>query len=71
MNSRRKAVVCFDPVESPSIFLAVIWPISASQTRTAVSTRFEHRFEVESRAADDFENIGGGGLLLQQIRAVR
>jgi hypothetical protein len=27
--------------------------------------RIEHRLQVESGAADDFEHVGGGGLLLQ------
>src|SRR5262249_49325247 len=29
--------------------------------------RLEHRFEVEGRAADDLEHVGGGGLLLQRF----
>ena len=33
--------------------------------------RIEHRLQIERRAADDLEHVGGGGLLLQRIRAAR
>ena len=29
--------------------------------------RFEHRLQIEGRAADDLEHVGGGGLLLQRF----
>ena len=46
--------------------------ISASHSRAArFDQRVEHRLQVEGRAADDLEHVGGGGLLLQRIRAAR
>ena len=29
--------------------------------------RVEHRLQIEGRAADDLEHVGGGGLLLQRF----
>jgi hypothetical protein len=29
--------------------------------------RIQHRLQVEGRATDDFEHVGGGGLLLQRL----
>ena len=29
--------------------------------------RIEHRLEIEGRAADDLEDVGGGGLLLERL----
>ena len=41
-------------------------PVSASQSRAAdFDQRIEHRLQIECRAADDLEHVGGGGLLLQ------
>ena len=33
--------------------------------------RIEHGLQIEGRAADHFEHVGGGGLLLQRLRAAR
>ena len=42
--------------------------MSASHSRAADSTkRVEHRLQIEGRAADDLEHVGGGGLLLQRF----
>ena len=42
--------------------------ISASQSRAAdLIKRIEHRLQIERRAADDLEHVGGGGLLLQRF----
>ena len=44
------------------------WPSSASQSRAAeLDQCIEHRLQVEGRAADDLEHVGGGGLLLQRF----
>ena len=29
--------------------------------------RLQHRLKIERRAADDFEHVGGGGLLLERL----
>ena len=43
-------------------------PWSASQSRAAVSTSVSSTaLQIEGRAADDLEHVGGGGLLLQRL----
>ena len=45
--------------------------LSASQSRAAdFNKRLQHGFEIEGRAADDLENVGGGGLLLQRFAQI-
>ncbi len=45
-----------------------MFAISAPHRRAAdFDQRVEHRLQVESRAADDLEHIGGGGLLLKRF----
>ena len=42
--------------------------MSASHSRAADSTSvIEHRLQIEGRAADHLEHVGGGGLLLQRF----
>ena len=42
--------------------------MSASQRRAADLTSVsQHGLQIERRAADDFEHVGGGGLLLQRL----
>ena len=42
--------------------------MSASQSRAADSTSvLQHGLQIEGRAADDLEHVGGGGLLLQRL----
>ena len=42
--------------------------MSASHRRAAdFGERIEHGLQVEGRAADDLEHVGGGGLLLQRF----
>ena len=42
--------------------------LSASHSRAADSNqRIEHRLQIEGRAADHLEHVGGGGLLLQRF----
>ena len=44
-------------------------PISAShKSRCELCQRIEHGLQIERRAADDLENVGGGDLLLQRRR---
>ena len=43
-------------------------PFGVAQARRRFDQRVEHGLQIEGRAADDLEHVGGGGLLLQQIR---
>ena len=45
--------------------------IRLAQPGRRLDQRVEHRLQIEGRAADDLEHVGGGGLLLQRIRAAR
>src|SRR5262249_33688978 len=42
-------------------------PIRLAQPRGRFDERVEHRLQIEGRAADDLEHVGGGGLLLQRL----
>ena len=42
-----------------------------AEPRRAFDEGIEHGLQVEGRAADDFEHVGGRGLLLQAIRVAR
>ena len=46
-------------------------PVRLAKSRGRFDQRVEHGLQIEGRAADDLEHIGGGGLLLQEIRAAR
>ena len=41
--------------------------VRVAQPRRRFDQRVEHRLQVESRAADDLEHVGGRGLLLQRL----
>ena len=41
--------------------------IGFAQPRRRLDQRVEHRLQIEGRAADDLEHVGGGGLLLQRF----
>src|SRR5215471_16089094 len=41
--------------------------ICVAKSNGRLDQRIEHRLQVEGRAADDLEHIGGGGLLLQRF----
>ena len=50
------------------------WIVGACLPRRAappIDQRVEHGLQIEGRAADDLEHVGGGGLLLQQFCAAR
>ena len=38
-----------------------------AQASRRLDQRIEHGLQIEGRAADDLEHIGGGGLLLQRL----
>src|SRR6266567_4063541 len=42
-------------------------PIGFTKMRYGFGKRIEHRLQVERRAADDLEDLGGRGLLLQRF----
>jgi hypothetical protein len=44
--------------------------VSVAQTGRRFDQRLQHCLEVEGRAADDLEPVGGGGLLLQGLRKI-
>ena len=41
--------------------------IHRTAPRCRLGQRIEHRLQIEGRAADDLEHVGGGGLLLQRF----
>ena len=41
--------------------------VRLAQPRRRLDQRIEHRLQIEGRAADDLEHVGGGGLLLQRF----
>ena len=66
----RKAV-CLSAVEN-SVFLAGNdGLIGIAEPGRRFNEGLQHCLQVESRAADDLEHIGGRGLLLQRLRAAR
>ena len=41
--------------------------IRFTQSGCRLDQRIEHRLQIEGRSADNFEHVGGGGLLLQRF----
>ena len=41
--------------------------IRLAEPRRRLDQRIEHGLQIEGRAADDLEHVGGGGLLLQRF----
>src|SRR6516162_8447215 len=41
--------------------------ICVAKSNGRLDQRVEHAVQIEGRAADDFEHVGGGGLLLQRL----
>ena len=41
--------------------------VGLAQPGRRFDQRVEHRLQIEGRAADDLEHVGGGGLLLQRF----
>ena len=63
---RRKAVAGDEMVE-PRPGKPDGHPVGLAKTRRRLDQRIEHRLQIEGRAADDLEHVGGGGLLLQRF----
>jgi hypothetical protein len=43
----------------------------AAKAASRFNERLQHRLEIKGRAADDLEDVGGGGLLLQRSASWR
>ena len=41
--------------------------VRVAEPRRRLDQRIQHGLQIESRAADHLEHVGGGGLLLQQF----
>ena len=54
----------------PPLGRADVRHIGIAQPRGRLDQRIEHRLQIEGRAADDLEHVGGGGLLLQRLEIV-
>src|SRR5262249_60237044 len=44
-----------------------ICDIGLTRSCSRLDERLQNRFQIEGRAADDLEHVGGGGLLLQRF----
>src|SRR5262245_61826667 len=42
--------------------------VGTAEANSALEQAFQNRLQVEGRAANDLEHVGGGGLLLKRIR---
>src|SRR5262245_20585977 len=63
---RRHPVARFE-VEDLAPWSAYGHHVGLAQPGGGLDQRVEHGFEIERRAADDLEHIGGGGLLLEGL----
>jgi len=45
-------------------------PIGATESGGRLDQRVEHRLQIEGRAADDLQHVGGRGLLLQRLASL-
>ena len=59
------------PPGSVALAQEQIAELGLAQRAPRIRQRVEHRLQIERRAADDLEHVGGGGLLLQTTRAAR
>ena len=66
MKFRREAITCRDAVALASDD-KMSDVCRLAQPRCRLDQRIEHRLQIEGRAADDLEHVGGGGLLLQRF----
>jgi hypothetical protein len=59
--------VAGDPAEKFALALEQPGMISVAQANSRFYERVEHGLQIEGRAADDLEHIGGGSLLLPRF----
>src|SRR5262245_33551129 len=52
--------------ERPAYLPSYRGEVGVTKAASRFNERLQHRLEIEGRAADDLEYIGGGGLLLQR-----
>ena len=65
----REAVIGGQPVDV-AVLLEDDALVGGAQPGRRRDQRIEHGLQVEGRAADDLEHVGGGGLLLQRFGQV-
>src|SRR6516165_8525496 len=53
--------------EHPVLLPSYRGVVGATKAASRFDERLQHRFEIEGRATDDLEHVGGGGLLLQRF----
>ena len=61
-----KTVMGAYPIHIPLLHLDAAH-IGCAKPRRQFDQRIEHGLQIEGRAADDLEHVGGGGLLLQRF----
>ena len=66
MNSLRKAVG-FRAIEHAILLSGDGGLVGIAEPCGRFDERLQHRLQIEGRAADDLEHVGGGGLLLQRF----
>src|SRR5262245_39702454 len=62
-----RVTVSFREEEHPVLLPTYRGVVGAAQVASRFNERLQYRLEIEGRAADDLEHIGGGGLLLQRF----
>src|SRR5262245_22926594 len=65
----RKAI-CFDAIEHAVLLTRDGSPVSIAEPGSGFDQRLQYGSQVESRAANDLEHVGGGSLLLQRFGEV-
>src|SRR6516164_390901 len=53
--------------EHPVLLPSYRGVVGATKPASRFNERLQHRLEIEGRAADDLEHVGGGGLLLKRF----
>src|SRR5262245_65659945 len=53
--------------EHPVLLPSYRGVVGATKAASRFNKRLQHRLEIEGRAADDLEHVGGGGLLLKRF----
>src|SRR5262249_8633008 len=67
---RGKSVTCPCPKEAALCGKRNVSYIGLANPGGRFDQCIEHGLQIEGRAADDLEHVGGGGLLLQRLRQI-
>ena len=67
LNDVRRVAVDRDQIVSIALLTRDGGHIRFAKVGRQFGQRIEHRLQIEGRAADDLEHVGGGGLLLQRF----